>query len=68
MAVIYCNSCEIGIHYIDVCWGGKNGKPRLTAKQHFVETIKVWSLAVLGLIVFSTIILFGITEGFTNWN
>lgn len=68
MAVIYCNSCDLGIHYTDVCWGGKNGKPRLTAKQHLVETIKVWTLGAFGAIVISAIILFAITEGFTNWN
>jgi hypothetical protein len=33
MGVIYCNSCNIGIHYIDVCLGGKNGKPALTGKK-----------------------------------
>lgn len=33
MGVIYCNSCSIGVHYVDICLGGKNGKPRLTGKK-----------------------------------
>jgi len=33
MGVIYCSSCNIGVHYIDVCLGGKNGKPELTGKK-----------------------------------
>lgn len=33
MAVIYCNRCKLGVHYIDVCKGGANGYPKKSAKQ-----------------------------------
>jgi hypothetical protein len=33
MGVIYCNSCDLGIHYIDACRGGKNGVPRMSEKK-----------------------------------
>lgn len=36
---------------MDVCRGGKNGKPKLTAKQLRLETAKVWLLA-LGIVAF----------------
>jgi nitrate reductase NapE component len=41
MAVIYCNSCNIGVHYIDICLGGKNGKPRFTGKK--LKRIERWN-------------------------
>jgi len=33
MGVIYCSYCSLGIHYTDICLGGKNGKPKLTGKK-----------------------------------
>ena len=68
MAVIYCSNCELGVHYIDVCWGGKNGKPRLTKKQHKLETLKGWSLGLFIALFLIGFIGFVITNGFTNWN
>jgi hypothetical protein len=54
MAVIYCNSCDLGIHYIDKCRGGKNGIPRMSAKQDRFWTIienSIWIGFAIGLIL-----------------
>ena len=50
MAVIYCDNCDIGVHYADICWGGKNGKPRLTKQEHRKLTIRHWTIA-MGIVV-----------------
>jgi hypothetical protein len=58
MAVIRCNNCEVGVHYTDVCWGGKNGKPRLTKQEHRNLTIRSWIIPIGIVVGIDAIVLF----------
>jgi hypothetical protein len=58
MAVIYCDNCEVGVHHTDICWGGKNGKPRLTKQEHRNLTIRYWTIAIGIVFGINAIVLF----------
>lgn len=58
MGVIYCDECNIGVHYTDVCPGGANGHPRKSKQQIRKEQNKINLQAFL---LVTTIIVLAIT-------
>lgn len=51
MAVIYCNQCTLGVHYIDLCRGGANGYPEKSKKQMRKEYTIYLSITFVALAV-----------------
>ena len=47
MGIAYCANCELGMHYTDICRGGKNGKPRMSPQKEKLADIFELSIDIM---------------------